>query len=83
MRSIFISILSYACESWALAAKREKRAQVFEMRCYRRLLNSCTTVINEEVRRKSQAAIVKYVELLATVKNEILGGLVMSQGLLP
>ena len=39
MRSLVISIFLYACESWTLTAELEKRTQVFEMRCYRRLLN--------------------------------------------
>ena len=49
----------------------EKRAQAFEMRCYRRLLNISNKehVINEDVRRKMQAAIGKYDELLSLVKK--------------
>ena len=39
MRSLVISKLLYACESWTLTAELEKRTQAFEMRCYRRLLN--------------------------------------------
>ena len=49
---------------------REKDAG-FEMRCYRRLLNSSYKdhVTNEEVRRKIQAAIGKYDKLLILVKK--------------
>ena len=36
MRSLVISIFLYACESLTLTAELEKRAQAFEMRCYRR-----------------------------------------------
>ena len=46
--------------------------QAFEMRCYRRLLNILIYkdhVTNEEVRRKIQAAIGKYDELLTLVKK--------------
>ena len=49
---------------------REKN-KGFEMRCYRRLLNISYKdhVTNEEVRRKSQAAIGEYDELLTLVKK--------------
>ena len=71
MRSLAISIFLYACESWTLTAELEKRTQAFEMRCYRRLLNISYKdhVTNEEVRRKIQAAIGEYDELLALVKK--------------
>ena len=67
MRSVFL----YACESWTLTAELEKRMQAFEMRCYRRLLNISYKdhVTNEEVRRKIQAAIGEYDELLTLVKK--------------
>ena len=50
---------------------REKRTQAFEMRCYRRLLNISYNdhVTNDEVRRKIQAAIGEYGELLALLKK--------------
>ena len=71
MRSLVISIILYACESWTLTAELEKRTQVFEMRCYRRLLNISYKdhVTNEAVRRKIQAAIGEYDELLTLVKK--------------
>ena len=71
MRSLVVFILLYACESWTLTAEFEKRTQVFEMRCYRRLLNISykDRVTNEEVRRKIQAAIGEYDELLTLVKK--------------
>ena len=67
MRSLVISIFLYACES----AELEKRMQAFEIRCYRRLLNISYKdhVTNEEVRRKIQAAIGEYDELLTLVKK--------------
>ena len=48
-----------------------KRTQAFEMRCYRRLFNISYKdhVTNEEVRRKIQAAIGEYDELLTLVKK--------------
>ena len=71
MRSFVISIFLYACESWTLTAELEKRTQAFEMRCYRRLLNISYKdhVTDEEVRRKIQAAIGEYDELLTMVKK--------------
>ena len=71
MRSLFISIFLYACESWTLTVELEKRTQAFEMRCYCRLLNisSKDHVTNEEVRRKIQAATGEYDELLTLVKK--------------
>ena len=71
MRSLVISIFLYACESWTLTAELEKRTQAFEMRCYRRLLNISFKdhVTNEEARRKIQAAIGEYDELLTLVKK--------------
>ena len=71
MRSLVISIFLYASESGTLAAELEKRMQAFEMRCYRRLLNISYKdhVTNEEVRRKIQAAIGEYEELLTLVKK--------------
>ena len=71
MRSLVISIFLYACESWTLTAELEKRTQAFEMRCYRKLLNISYKdhVTNEEVRRKTQAAIGEYYELLTLVKK--------------
>ena len=71
MRSLVISIFLYACESWTLTAELEKRTQAIEMRCCRRLLNISYKdhVTNEEVRRKIQAAIGEYDELLTLVKK--------------
>ena len=84
MRSLVISIFLNACESWTLTAELEKRTQAFEMRCYLRLSNISHKdhVTNEEGRRKIQAAIGEYDELLTLVKKRKLNGLAMSQGLL-
>ena len=75
MRSLVVSMFLYACESWTLTAELEKRTQAFEMRCCRRLLNISYKdhVTNEEVRRKTQAAIGEYDELLTLVKKRGLG----------
>ena len=56
---------------WTLTAELEKRTKAFEMRRFRRLLNSLYQehVTNEEVRRKIQAAIAEYDQLLTLVKK--------------
>ena len=48
-----------------------ERRQTFEMRCYRRLLNISykDNIADEEVRRKVQAAIGDYDDLLTLVKK--------------
>jgi len=38
MRSIIMSTLLYACESWTVSKQDEKRLRAFEMKTYRRLL---------------------------------------------
>ena len=70
VRSLVNSTFFDACESWTLTAELEKRTQAFETRCYRRLLNISYKdhVTNEEVRRKIQAAIGEYDELLTLIK---------------
>ena len=67
MRFFVISIFLFACESVVL----ENRTQAFELRCYRRLLNISYTdhVTYEEVRRKIQAGIREYDELLSLFKK--------------
>ena len=59
IRSLVISIVLYACESWTLTVELGNRTHAFEMRCYRELLNISYKdhVTNEEVRGKIQAAI--------------------------
>ena len=71
MRPLVISIFLFACESWTLTAVLEKRTQAFEMKCYRRLLNSLYKdhVFNEAVHRKILATIGEYDEHLILVKK--------------
>ena len=65
------SLYFYACESLTLTAELEKRTKASEMRCYRRLLYILPKdhITNEEVRRKIQAAVGEYDELLTVVKK--------------
>ena len=71
MHSLVNYIFLYTCESWTLTAELEKITQTFKMRCYQRLLNISYKdhVTNEEVRRKIQAAIGAYAEILAPGKK--------------
>ena len=65
-------VFPYFCMPMStLTADSEKRTQVFEMRCYRRLLNDPYNdhFTNEEVRRKIQAVTGEYDELLTLVKK--------------
>ena len=86
MRFLVISIFLYACESWTLTAELEKRTQAFEMRCYRMLLDISYEdhVTNEDVRRKIQADIGNYNQLLTLVTKRKLrwfGHVARSSGL--
>ena len=38
MRSLAMSIVLYACETWTITADIERRIQALEMRCFRKLL---------------------------------------------
>ena len=71
MRSLFISMFLYACESWTLKAELEKRRQAFEMRRYPGLINILYKdhISNKKVCRKIQAARGEYDELLTMVKK--------------
>ena len=39
MRTLIISILLYACETWTLTIELQRMIKAVEMRCYRRLLH--------------------------------------------
>ena len=71
MRSLVTSIFLYACESWTLTAKLQRRMQAMEMRCYRKILRISYKdhVNNEEVRAKIRQAIGPHEDLLTIVKR--------------
>ena len=54
MRSLVTSIFLYACESWTLTEKLQRRIQAIEMRYYRKILRITYKdhFTNEEVRAK-------------------------------
>ena len=39
-KSLVLPILIYGCESWMLTAYREREIQVFENKCYRKMLGT-------------------------------------------
>ena len=71
LRTLILSTLLYACESWTSTAEIERRIQALEMRCYRRLLNISYKdhVTNEEVRNRIQNAIGLHDDLQTVVKK--------------
>ena len=70
MWTLVLSTFLYACESWTLTAKIERRIQALEMRCYRRLLNISYKdhLTNEEVRHRIQNAIAVHDDLTMVKK---------------
>ena len=71
MRSLVTSIFLYACESWTLTAELQKRIQVMEMRCYRKIIHISYKdhVTNEDVRAKIQQAIGPHEDFLTIAKR--------------
>ena len=71
MRTLILSTFLYACEGWTLTEEIEIRIQVFEMRCYRRLLDISykDNVTNEELRNRIQTASGVHDDLLTMVKK--------------
>ena len=66
MRSLVTSVFLYACESWTLTAKLQRRIEAIEMKCYRKILQISHKdhVPNEEVLTKIQQAIGPHENLL-------------------
>ena len=71
MRTLIISILLYACETWTLTIELRRRITAVEMRCYRRLLHISNKdhITNEIVCTQIQTAIGPNEDLLTTVKR--------------
>ena len=71
MCSLVTFIFLYGSESWTLTAELQRRIQVLEMRCYRKILRISYKdhVTNEEVRAKIQQAIGPHEDLLAIIKR--------------
>ena len=71
MRSLVISVLLYACETWTLTADILKKLQATEMRCFRKLLGIAYRdhVTNDAIRDRTRQAIRPYDDILTTVKK--------------
>ena len=71
MRSLVTCIFMYACESWTLTAELQRRIQVMEMKCYRKILRISYKdhVTSEEVHAKIQQAIGPHGDLRTIVKR--------------
>ena len=71
MRSLVTCIFMYACESWTLTAELQRRIQVMEMKCYRKILRISYKdhVTSEEVHAKIQQAIGPHGDLRIIVKR--------------
>ena len=71
MRSIVTSIFLFACESWTLTAKLQRRTWATEMRCYCKILpiSYKDHVTKEEVCAKTQHAVRPHEGLLIIVKR--------------
>ena len=71
MWTLILSTFLYACESWTLTAKIDRRIQALEMRFCRRLLNISYKdhMTNEEVRIRIQNATGMHNYLLTMVKK--------------
>ena len=71
MRSLTRSIFFYACETWTITADIERRIQVLEMRCFRKLLSILYRdhIANEEVKARIGNIIGPYEDLLTSVKR--------------
>ena len=86
MRSLAMSILSYACETWIIKSDIERRIQALEMRCVRKLLSISYRdhITNEELKARTGNAIGPYEDLLTAVKRRKLkwcGHVTRSSGL--
>ena len=71
MRSLVISVLLYACETWTLTADILKKLQATEMRCFRKLLGISYRdhITNDAVRDRIRQAIAPCDDILTTVKK--------------
>ena len=71
MRSLVTSIFLYACESWTLTALLQRKIQVMEVRCYRKILRISYKdhVTNEEVCATIKQTIGPLEDLLTIVKR--------------
>ena len=70
-RSLAMSIVMYACETWTITADIERRILALEMRCFRKLLGTSNRdhTTNKTVKARIGNAIGPYEDLLTSVKR--------------
>ena len=73
MRFLAMSIFLYACETWTIAAYTERRIQVLEMRCFRKLLGISYRdhVNNEKMNARIGNAIGPYEDLTSVKRRKL------------
>ena len=86
MRSLAMSIFLYAFETWTITADIERRIQVLEMRCFRKLLGISYKdhIANEEVKARIGNANEPHEDFLTSMKRRKLkwyGHVTRSSGL--
>ena len=71
MRSLVMSKVLYACETWTITADIQIRIQALGMRCFHKLLGISFRdhIINEEMKTRIGNAIGPYEDLLTSVKR--------------
>ena len=71
MRSLVISVLLYACETWTLTADILKKLQATDVRCFRKLLGTSYRehITNDAVRDRIRQATGPHDDILTTVKK--------------
>ena len=71
IRALIITIFLYACETWTLTTELQRRIQLLELRCLRKILGISykDRITNEHVRKTIIKHMGLYEDLLATVKR--------------
>ena len=72
IRSLAMSIFSYACETWTITADIERRIQALEMRCFHNLLGISYRdyITNEKVKARIGNAIGRYEDLTSVKRSK-------------
>ncbi|KAK3889695.1 hypothetical protein Pcinc_006261 [Petrolisthes cinctipes] len=71
MRSLVLSVFLYGCETWTLTVELQRKIQVTEMKCYRKILNIrySDRIRNEEIRQMVERSMGPQQDFLTMVKK--------------
>ncbi|KAK3877937.1 hypothetical protein Pcinc_017405 [Petrolisthes cinctipes] len=71
MRSLVLSVCLYGCETWTLTVELQRKIQVTEMKCYRKILiiRYSDRIRNEEIRQMVERSMGPQQDFLTTVKK--------------